>query len=356
MDKNIIKIQRYYRFYKTKEIIQTIRELKLSNKSTTFSNFTKIMQNKDIKSKIMNLILKLNNIDKCNITEKIILSGYFIHLFPKELICDNNDIIEIDKIILDWSNQLVNIIEKKEFNNYQDIKKLLLFLNNYNYIFKNWKNFDANRTIEGLIISFNYRKEHLNKVLDSNEQNKEEIIAMLNEQCENIKLSINMIDKNFDVDYLENNYKQVLDDMKNSYNKIYKAIKYNFDKAYFNYLCDELKKDNNLVFYDILKKINNMILVISPKKYKNSIEEKLNEYNYTNMLLNSEWNNELLDYLRFIIDTISMFAAPIDNKSMVKLKKEFKKIVKTKYLDNFPKLILNIEKSITRIYELIINL
>ena len=165
-----------------------------------------------------------------------------------------------------------------------------------------------------------------------------------------------MIDKNFNVNFLEDNYKEVLEDMKKIYNKIYKSIKYNFDKAYFNYLCDELKKDNNLIFYYILKKINSMVLVIAPTKYKTSIEDKLNEYNYTNMLLNSDWNNELLNYLRFIIDTISMFAASIDNKSMLKLKKEFKKVTKTKYLDNFPKLILNIEKSITRIYELILNI
>ena len=86
---------------------------------------------------------------------------------------------------------------------------------------------DKSRTIERIIVSYNNRCEHIetiNNNKDMDNDQKEKCLKELESQKNNLILSIKQIDPKFNVEYLEQNYKKIYDELKNSWEKVFKQI------------------------------------------------------------------------------------------------------------------------------------
>ena len=92
------------------------------------------------------------------------LSGYLINYYADELLDKPNDRHPVDKGILEWSQELIKLLEETEYTSILNVKRLGLFLNNFNIIFNQWKTMDKSRTIERIIVSYNNRSEHIDVI------------------------------------------------------------------------------------------------------------------------------------------------------------------------------------------------
>ena len=72
-------------------------------------------------------------------------------------------------------------------------------------------------------------------------------IDYLEKECNNIKKTIKLMDKNFDINYLENNYILLYKNIIEGLEKIRTTITYNMINAYYNTLCDDIKSGSNIL-------------------------------------------------------------------------------------------------------------
>jgi len=126
-------------------------------------------------------------------------------------------------------------------------------------------------------------------------------------------------------------------------------------KAYYSMLCEELYKENKLPIFNLLKEIGERLLLIIPEKRKESFKNKFQEENLTNLLINNYWNDNIIKFIDFIIDTILLLSAPIDDEINNKWKQNIQNLYEKDYIYELPNILIMIEEKIDRIYELIIN-
>ena len=157
--------------------------------------------------------------------------------------------------------------------------------------------------------------EHLSCIYDEDmeESAKEKIISSLKSECDSLLKSILVIDKDFDIDNLRENYKEIIIKIKNSMEKIYNDLSYNFKNAYLDMLIEEYKNDNNNIILNLINETNNRILNLTPKEYIDSTRSKLLSYNYTKYLIEDNFES-LCEYFYFLIDTVYVYSAPEDIK------------------------------------------
>ena len=179
------KIQNFYRSYKINSVINDLRnlDLKALGSSIPFSEFTIVMRKKEIinGSKLfINNLSKMTKI-KVDVSNRVLLSAYLINYYAEEILDQEKNRHPIDSGILEWSQELINQLEDKEYKNFSEFKKLCLYLNNYKNIFNQWKYMDKNRTIERIIISYNNRSEHIEEIKKHKDLNEEQRKLALNE-------------------------------------------------------------------------------------------------------------------------------------------------------------------------------
>lgn len=361
MEMNIIKIQRFYRIFKVNENIKIFNkyDLKCPTKKT-FNEYTKIMRNKNVINSVNFILNRLNNLfeKKINIKPQYILTAFLIKNFNEDILGPINNRHPSDVYIYQWSVKLVQIFTK-ENNTLNECKLLHIYLNNYNSVFENWKEVDKSRTIQNIIVSYYHRQEHLNYIKNEemNNEQKSNIINELEQESYNLLISIKQIDKEFDIENLKHNYKEIYEKIQTSMNKIYGSISREFKKAYLEILIDEFKNDNNSIIYKLIIETNNRILTLSPKKYKSSIMDKLNSYNYTDILLNK--SIVIKEYFEFIIDTLIVLSAPKDDINNTQWKLELNYIIgqiEKNYTKIIPTLLIEINNKIDYIFNQINNL
>ena len=313
MEKNIIKIQRFYRIYKISKLFDNFKKYDMKKKNISFEEYTKKMKNKNLINNVNQIILVLNKL--CNtsfkIHPRIILTAFLINNYTNEVIGPIKDRHPVDHFLIDWSKKLVSIF-KTEKNHYEYVL-LIKYLNNYVDIFNNWKNIDKNRTIQNIIISYGNRMEHLEYVKEEEleEDAKKKIILSLTNECESLLKSIKTLDKSFDIDNLKHNYREIIIKIKESMAQIYEELSYNFKNAYLDMLIEEFSNDNNNIILNLINETNDRILLLTPKTYLDSTKSKLNSYDYTNCLLEDNYT-ELYNYFGFIIETVTVYSAPED--------------------------------------------
>lgn len=359
METYIIKIQRQYRVYKINENIKLFNryDLKYIDK-IIFSDYTTKLLNKDIIYCVKSIINKLNELfdNKLIIQPQYILSSFLIKNFSDDILGPIKDRHPIDIYMYQWSIKLVQIFTKFD-NTYNECKLLYKYLINYKDIFDNWKNVDKNRTIQNIIVSYYHRQEHLNyiKTEEMDIVTKDKIIKGLNQESNNLLISIKQIDKDFDIDNLKVNYKEIYNEIQNSMRKIYNSISTQFKKAYLEILIDEYKNNNSRIIYDLIIDTNSRLILLCPEKYKNSITKKVNNYDYINILLNKSIT--IKDYIEFMIDTLLVLSSPNDDKDNIKWKDDLLSLNLNKnYESVLPTIIVEINNKIDHIFNQIYNL
>lgn len=356
-EKNVIKIQRIYRLKKFRNLWYNIfLNNDLNNiENKIFFNFTKILRNKNLLYKIDIFIKNINLLKICEINSKVLLTAFLIKNFDEELLGNKKERVILDNEILNWSKKLCDLLTELTNNtDYNKILKLISFMNSYNYLFCQWKEFDKNRTTQGLIISYHNRKEHLEHI--NSEDNNEETINFLNEEIETIEKNILVIDKHFDLDYLENNYKLINTQIQKGLEEVMNSISTNFKKSYLDMLISESNNDNYQIILNFILETNTRILDLTPEKYKNSIQNKLNKYNYLELLLLKDWTKEINNYLEFIIDTVIVYSPPEDEKINIEWNKLLSPLFENKFNEGLSCILLEINHKIDQIYNKLSNL
>ena len=145
------QIQHFYRVYKFNTYLKKLNSLDLQALASTlnFMDFTKVMRKKEVikgSSEFLQNFSKLLN-QKITVNSKIMLSGYLINYYADELLDKPNDRHPVDKGILEWSQELIKLLEETEYTSILNVKRLGLFLNNFNIIFNQWKTMDKSRIL-----------------------------------------------------------------------------------------------------------------------------------------------------------------------------------------------------------------
>ena len=356
------QIQHFYRVYKFNTYLKKFRNLDLQALASTikFIDFTKVMRKKEIlkgsNEFLQNFSKLLNN--KITVNSKIMLSGYLINYYADELLDKPDNRHPVDKGILEWSQELIKLIEETEYISILNVRRLGLFLNNFNIIFNQWKTMDKSRTIERIIVSYYNRSEHIDVIkkettLETTQKN--EMIQELEKQRQQLVYDILLIDPDFNTEYFKENYKKIYDDMKQSWEKVLKSTGNVMKKAYYDMVSQEIKNGNSKPLYDLLMEISKRILIVTPEKRKDSLTEKLNGDNISELLSYGDWNEDLIKHIKFLADIIIMFSAAVDDKENLEWKKSLDFIEKYDYIEKLPLVLIEMEEKLDKIFRFIIE-
>lgn len=356
------QIQHFYRVYKFNTYLKKLNSLDLQALASTlnFMDFTKVMRKKEVikgSSEFLQNFSKLLN-QKITVNSKIMLSGYLINYYADELLDKPNDRHPVDKGILEWSQELIKLLEETEYTSILNVKRLGLFLNNFNIIFNQWKKMDKSRTIERIIVSYNNRSEHIDVIkkdtkLEVNQ--KSEMIQELEKQRQQLIYDILLIDPEFNTEYFKQNYKKVYNDLKQSWEKIFKSTGNVMKKAYYDMVSQEIQNGNSKPLYDLLMEISKRILIVTPEKRKDSLTEKLNGDNISEILSYGDWNEDLIKHIKFLADIIIMFSAAVDDKENLEWKKNLNFLEKYNYSEKLPLVLIEMEEKLDKIFRYIIE-
>jgi hypothetical protein len=350
----VIKIQSVYRLYKCKKSLYIFNNINLKYYATnlTFEQYKKIIINKNVINDTQLFINTLSNYKKgLTIKPQILISAYLIKYFTDELL--GNDKHPFDYQLINLAELVINSFDN---NNIYDIWNLL---KDFNILFINWSKMDKNRTIEQLITSYYYRNEHINKIKNENidETQKNDMIQELEKQKNNITTSIKLIDKTFDIKYLEQNYDILYNSIQNAWNNTQNNVVNIMKKAYYNMLCDDIINDNMMSIYKLLKEIGNRLLIICPDKYKKSFLNKFCDDYLYNIVNQRKFNYILNEFIEFIVDVILLMDAPInDINNNIWKNNIINTINNNNFTYDFPKILIEIEEHIDIIFNLIKNI
>ena len=293
---------------------------------------------------------------KVELSEKIVLSGYLVKYYAGEILDKETNRHPIDSGILEWSEELIKLLELENYKALSEYKKLVLFLNNYNKIFNQWKLMDKNRTIERIIISYHNRCEHIeviNKDTKIDKEQKMKSLNVLKNEKKELINSIKQIDPKFNINYLEKNYKKIYNELKENWEKIFKQTGNTMKKAYYDMISEELKNGNLKPINDLFIEITERILLITPEKRKESLKKKFSLEKIQEIILYNDWNEDLLKFIDILSDIILMFGAPCDDRENKKWRESIKYIEKYEYATKLPQVLIQMEEKLDRIYQLI---
>lgn len=349
------KIQRQFRKNKIAKNTSQFVGLELSSKAKTsdFKEFTTFIRDPRVVKVSNNYIDSLKNYkDGFKLNSRILITSYLITYFTDELL--GKELHQMDKSILDWSQEVVKRINK--FNDEKETDKLWLLLQNYNTIFNQWKNSDKTRMVESIIISYYNRCKHIEKIHADkklSEEEKKVCIDELNRQKAEVLGNVKFFDPDFDVEYFIENYEEVYNGMNQAYTKLTCQIANTMKKAYYDMLKEEMKIDNYLPIAEVMTEISKRLLIIVPEKRREKFAEKINVNVIVNLISDKSWTPELVEYLKFICESVYMLGAPCDDEENKKWLNEVNKLMQTNYNDNLPLVLIQIEEKLDRIFQLI---
>uniref|UniRef100_A0A6C0J7Z5 Uncharacterized protein n=1 Tax=viral metagenome TaxID=1070528 RepID=A0A6C0J7Z5_9ZZZZ len=345
--KNSIKIQRYYRCYKIKNIWNEIinnYDLKNKNKVEFFS-YTKIIRDKNLIVLVNDFIDKVNKIKYNNtINSRIFLTSFLISNFGEELLGNKKKWNVLDTEIYLWSNKLISLLD--DLQSYNKLVMLSTFINSYNLMFNHWKDCDKDKTIQNIIISYYNNQKHIEYIKES-PNNLNESLEYLEATQTKLLKNIKLIDKDFKIESLIENYEQIYDNINLGMENLVNKITSTFKKVYVDTLIQELESEGNKMIYDLIQDTNKRIINIVPKQIKLSVTKKLNAYNFLDLLAEFNWSHKLIKYITFILDTIVIL---LETKNTA-WKNEIITLFQKPYIQNFPFMLVEINKKIDNIYD-----
>ena len=368
--KNYIVIKNYSKF-KSKfdefdeDILNSTHDIVNTKLDIDFDKFCKFIRNKEVIEVTDNFLKSFKFISKVKLelSPKILLSSILTFIFSDEMLGNDKDLNHIDRSLKDWTTvlitKLINISN-------EDLIKIKLLLNNFNLIFNQWKDYDKSKLVESIIISYNNRCEHIEKIkndtYDENEksifenmqkESKIDMIKVLELQKEDLLLQIKRTDPSIDIDYIRENSSFIMNQMNQSYQEINQSVSNTMKKAYYDMLTEEIKSNNMLPIFDLLKEIGNRLLVLVPKKQSNSFNDKFNENKLIDLISSNTWNEDLIDHIKFLCDSIFALGAPIDDQEIKEWKESVVSLTKGNFEENLPLILVQVQEKLDKIYSLI---
>jgi hypothetical protein len=362
LNRNARKIQNSFRVYKVNKLLLKFRNLDLValGSSIQFEEFTKVIRKKEVLKTTIDFIKLIQNyFEPLNMLGRVLLTGYLLTYYEIEILGKDDERHPIDTGILDWSKQLVVLMENHELKSIKDVERLWLFLKNYKVIFSQWQKMDKSRTIERIIISYYHRSEHIDKINDDeniDEEQRKQMLYQLEKQRRGLLQNVKMIDPSMNLQFIEKNYKKIYTDLRSNYENLVVSMGNSMKKAYYDMVKEELENGNMRPIYDLITEVSNRILTITPRKRKESLGAKLLEGLMDKLVGHNEWTDELRVHLLFMVDLIIMLGAAIDDEENLKWKKEVEKLMETEYYKNLPQILIQMEEKLDRIYHLIMKL
>jgi hypothetical protein len=241
---------------------------------------------------------------------------------------------------------LVNLV------NEEDPTKLKLFLGQFVNIFNKWKEGDKQRTIEGIVISYHHRAEHIEKIKKDNIEPEQKLLMIktLNGQLDSLIKSLKMIDPSFPISMLKDSHEKMFNMYKkgweNQFNNIRNVVLDSFKK----HLLESIKKGEYSVIRNELVGISERLLVLCPKKIYKSMASKLSNEKIEEIFQNEDVldSSDILEMLLLLIDTSIMFDCIDNDEKNGKWKLEL--IEKCSNLrDNLPEILISINQQIDSI-------
>ena len=351
-----------------------------------FSKFSKLIRQKEVIQSTKDLINSFNLSKKSSIENqntnislepKVLLTSFLILFFQNDLVGDPKNRNQVDNSLIDWVNlfteKIANFNEKNS-NISNKINETILLFENFQIVFDQWKNYDKNRLIESIIVSYNNRCEHI-EMIKNNEipndfkpqaeenkntifknldnESKNEMLKTLEEQKNDLLKQIKLTDPSIDIEYIKENSSLIIQKMNESFEKINNEVSKTMKKAYYDMLCEEINSGNMLPIFELMKEINNRLLILIPQKIKNSFEQKFDQNKIINLLTDYVWSQELIDQLDLFIDTIFMVGAPADDEEMKNWKNYIMSLTKDNFSNNLPLILLETQEKIDRVFSLI---
>jgi hypothetical protein len=218
---------------------------------------------------------------------------------------------------------------------------------------------DKCRLLEDCIKSYYFKCEHLEKI-KSNELIKkpelhdktqiDEMVIELEKQKKDLLNNIQFIDRAFDIKYFEKNYKEVYKKIIDTKHDIEQSIVNNMKLAYYDLLCDDIKKGNMISTLNIIKEIGDKLIILCPKENKELFRKKFDIDNITNLLIDCSFTQKLNKFLLMIIDFIILMDAPIHDETNKLLREEAKIMMVNNFSKNLPQILINTMEHIDRLY------
>ena len=355
-DNAALKIQYLLKLNNCKKLLSEFKTLKLKiiAESLSFDNFKKIIIKKELINNVKNFTDSLDKLKKgLSINPRVLITAYMITYFPIELLGEEKDRHPTDNFILEIATNVVNALEEN------DISNIWTILRDFKVGFNNWSQMDKDRTIEKLVVSYYYRCEHLEKInsgeLSKNDsEQQKDMIDELERQKEDIIKSIKLIDRNFDIKYLKENYKQIFNTIQQTWSNVHVNVANTMKKAFYDMLVRDIKDGNLISCFNLLKEIGERLSLLCPKNKVASFKNKFTDENLTSILATPEFTSELIKFIGMIIDFISLVDAPVNDETNKQWKQEIVNLLTCDFSYNFPKILIQIEEHIDVIYELII--
>ena len=339
-----------------------------------FSKFSKLIRQKEViqsTKEFINGFIKNNSIEP-----KVLLTSLLILFFRNDLVGEPKNRNQIDNSLIDWVNVLTDKVinfDYKYSNIGNKINEISILFNNFQIIFDQWKNYDKNRLIESIIVSYNNRCEHIEMIKNNeipnnlkpsseenntifrnlNKESKEEMINVLEEQKNDLLKQIKLTDPSIDLEYIKENSNEIIERMNQSFEMINNEVSKTMKKAYYDMLCEEIDSGNMLPIFELMKEINNRLLILIPSKIKESFNKKFDHNKIINLLTDFSWSEELIDILNLFIDTTFMVGAPADDEDMKKWKNYILSFTKDNFSKNLPIILIEIQEKIDRVFSLL---
>lgn len=301
-ENNIIKIQKFFRKKNVLKYLFKFYSFDLLNnaKNSSFPQFSRYLMNKELIQTVKQFLLSLERYSnrKLEIKPQIFLTSYLLSFFNSELM--EKEKHDLDNLILDWSNYLIKKTTTLVYE--QNFTKYYILLINYNYVFSQWKDYDKNKIIEAMIISYHYRCDHQEKIKNENSTQKEKMLEEIDSQKLELEKNIKKCDRNFDINFLRNNHKIMFEKINNVKSQIKQKITETINQAYIDLIIEQLEKN---YFYGLLDLYNNVIDNISqniPNENKKQFELFVSQYDFYDLIKNKTLSPQLYQFIYSLHD------------------------------------------------------
>jgi len=337
-------------------------DIKKSVEVVDFGKFSKLIRQKDM---ILSTEKFINSIGGVKIKPNVILTSLLLLFFQEDIVGEESQMNNIDKSLVEWvdeiTDKIYNLKEEFKSSKFTNINLSILF-NNFQIIFDQWKDYDKSKLIESILISYNNRCEHIEKIKSGNDdtifkdlniQSKEDMLNVLEEQKNDLLLQIKLTDPSLDIEYIKENSNDIIEQMTKSYEIMTNQVASTMKKAYFDMLCEEVESQNMLPIFDLIKDINSRLLIFVPQKNKKSFDSKFESNKIIDLLTCGDWSDELIGVINLMIDTVFVLGAPCDDKEMKEWKNYIMSLTTDNFSNNLPLILIQIQEKIDRIFYLL---
>lgn len=323
----------------------------------SFDQFKLFIQKKEINTIASELCKSLEKYNLL-IKPRILLTMYIINQYPTDLLGEMKEWQDIDTELYQICQNTIEILESE--NNLENISKVLKV---YLEKFMTWSNFDKDRSIEQLIISYYNRSTHINNILNGTNASKKmgfeqehDMMGELERQRSELLRMMVTIDPTFNAKYFKENYIQVYNDIMKARNEMSIRVKNVMKKAYYDMLCEDVKKGDMMSCFNQIKEIGKRLSVMCPKNMVSSFEQRFSDDNLTTILLVPEFTSDIKSFIKFMVDFTILIDAPVNDEDNQKWSDEINSLVNNKFCYNFPKILIQISEHIDTVVDMILAL